>query len=100
LEAFDLSGQVLARTGWKLFWVDSEEMGKEGENALDGQSSSQWDTAHSGSPYPHEIVIDLGESVDVSGIRYLPSNDTQNPGRIKDFRVYVSDKPFGLTPRP
>ena len=34
----------------------------------------------------------------VGAIRYLPSSDTKNPGHIKDYRVYVSDKPFGLTP--
>jgi len=100
LEAFDASGQLLPRTNWKLLWVDSEEEGREGENALDGQSSSQWDTAHSSVSWPHEIVIDLGQGTAVGGIRYLPSSDTRNPGHIKDYRVYVSDQPFGLIPPP
>jgi len=98
LEAVDPSGQLVPRTNWKLLWVDSEETEREGENALDGQSSSQWDSAHSGATYPHEMVIDLGERIAIGGIRYLPSSDTKNPGRIKDFRVYVSDQPFGLVP--
>ena len=100
LEAVDTSGQLLPRTNWKLLSVDSEELGKEGENALDGQSSSQWETAHSGAPYPHEIIIDLGQSTAIGGIRYLPSSDTKNSGHIKDYRVYVSDRPFGLTSPP
>jgi beta-galactosidase len=100
LEAFDASGHLLPRTNWKLLWVDSEEEGREGENALDGQASSQWDTAHSGPPCPHEIVIDLGQNTTVDGIRYLPSSDPKNPGHIKDYRVYVSDHPFGLISPP
>jgi beta-galactosidase len=98
LEAFDAPGQVLPRTNWKLIWVDGAEPGHEGGNALDGQSSSTWDTPHSGTPYPHAIVIDLGQSTTVGGISYLPSSDTQFPGHIKDYKVYVSDQPFGLTP--
>jgi beta-galactosidase len=100
LEAYDSAGQILPRTNWKLFWVDSEELGFEGENALDGQSSSQWNTTLSNSPYPHAIVIDLGQSTAIGGIRYLPSSDLKNPGHIKDYRVYVSDKSFGLIPPP
>ena len=97
LEALDASSQLVPRTNWKLFWVDSEEQGREGGNALDGQSSSQWDSAHS-APYPHEIVVDLGQSTTIGGISYLPSSDTKYPGHIKNYRVYVSDQPFGLTP--
>jgi len=100
LEAFDASGQLLPRTNWKLLWVDSEEAGREGENALDGQSSSQWDTAHSGAFFPHAMVVDLGQSAAIGGIRYLPSSDPKNPGHIKDYRVYISDQPFGLVPPP
>ena len=98
IEALDATGQILPRTTWKVLWVDSEEAGREGENALDGQSSSQWETSRAGTPYPHEIVIDLGQSTLIGGIRYLPSSDTKNPGHIKDYRVYLNDQPFGLVP--
>jgi hypothetical protein len=41
----------------------------------------------------------MGEPTTVAGIRYLPrGGKPDDPGRIKDYRVYVSDKPFGLTP--
>ena len=96
LDASDPSGQVIPRTNWKVVWVDSEEQGREAEDALDGQASSQWDSAHAGSAYPHEIIIDLGQSLSVGGIRYLFSSDTKYPGQIKDYRVYIDDHPFGL----
>lgn len=101
IQTFDASGQVLPLTSWKLLWVEGEEPGREGENAIDGQASSQWDTAHSGAAhYPHEIVIDLRQSTAIGGIRYIAYSDTKNPGHIKDYRVYVSDQPFGLVPVP
>ncbi len=95
-EAIDANGQNLPRTNWKLLWVDSEQEGKEGENAIDGQSSSQWETSRSGGALPHEIVIDLGQSTTLGGVRYLPSSDGKNPGHVKDYRIFVSDTPFGL----
>jgi beta-galactosidase len=106
LDAISSKGEVLSKDKWKIFWVDSEEVIAESgnaENMLDGQPSSIWHTAYSGSTpgYPHRVVIDLGESVSIGGIRYLArAGNAGMPGRIKDYAVYVSDKPFGLEVSP
>jgi len=51
--------------------------------------------------YPHRIVIDMGASLPLGGIRYRPrGGNASDPGRIKDYRIYVGDTPFGLTPAP
>jgi beta-galactosidase len=102
LEALDANGQTIPNAAWKIIYVDSEDTAHGGiaENILDGQSSSAWQTAggDSAPDYPHRIVIDLGDSQTISGIRYLPKEGQPNdPGRIKDYHVYVSDQPFGLT---
>jgi len=39
------------------------------------------------------MVIDLGQEQVVTGLRYLPRQD-QASGRIRDYRVYLSAKPF------
>ena len=39
------------------------------------------------------IVLDLGKVQKLSGFRYLPRQDREN-GRIKDYEVYASPKPF------
>ncbi|MDQ3812665.1 MAG: discoidin domain-containing protein, partial [Armatimonadota bacterium] len=89
---------------WKVLWVDSEETVTEdgvAENAFDGQSASIWHTEYSSQTpdHPHRLVIDLGSSWLIAGIRYLPrSGDAGVTGRIKDYRIYLSDEPFGLTP--
>jgi beta-galactosidase len=97
LTATDANGQVIPNASWKILWVDSEDTARGGDaaNILDGQSSSAWQTAR--GDYPHRIVIDLGASQTISGLRYLPKEGKpDDPGRIKDYRVYVSDQPFGL----
>lgn len=97
------AGEPLSKAGWKILWVDSEEAlsnGADAENVLDGQPSSFWQTeAGDKKPgYPHRLVIDFGSSQSVSGIRYLPrGGKSESAGHIKDYRVYLSETPFGLS---
>lgn len=98
LWAVGADGKDLARTDWKIAYADSEELGSENgsaNNAFDLQPTTIWHTNYSGSadPMPHRLIIDLGKVVDLSGIRVLPRQDGVN-GRIKAYRVYVSEKPF------
>ena len=106
LDAFGPDGKDLPKSNWKVLWATSEELAAEdgsAEHAIDGQSATQWHTAYSKgtSPFPHRLVIDLGAPTALGGIRYLPrAGETGKPARIRDYRVYVSDQPFGLTPTP
>ena len=106
LDAVGVDGKSLIKDWWKVLWVSSEETEAEpgeAENALDGRSITHWHTRYQPEPasFPHRFVVDMGESLKLSGIRYLPrAGDAVQPGRIKDYRVYVSDKPFGLTATP
>jgi beta-galactosidase len=104
LDAVDASGQSLSKEKWKVLWVDSEDAlgsGTDAENLLDGQSSSHWGTQRGeGAPgFPHRIVIDLGESIPLNALRYLPrAGGPKTPGRVKDYCILVSDSPFSLEP--
>ncbi len=103
LDALNAKGEVMSKNKWAIFWVSSEETTAESgdaENMLDGQPASIWHSQYSkANPgFPHRVVIDLGESVDLGGIRYLARPGSGTPGRIKDYRVFVSDQPFGLVP--
>jgi beta-galactosidase len=77
--------------------VDSEERAKEdgtAENAIDGQTAnfwhSEWGAAQPG--HPHRLILDLGQSREVHGFRYVPRQGTGAVGgRIKDYRIYVGD---------
>lgn len=94
LYLLDAAGNEIPRSKWKVLYADSEETeGDDGkaDNVFDLQSTSIWHTEwQDKSPaHPHELVIDLGAVREISGIKYLPRQDSPN-GRIRDFRVYVS----------
>jgi beta-galactosidase len=91
-------GAPLRQDGWKVIYASSEEAVAEdggANNVLDGQPESFWHTEWHGTPtvHPHHLVIDLGREEAVGGFRYLPRQDMPN-GRIKDFRLYISQNPF------
>lgn len=104
LDAIDMAGQLLSKSGWKVLWASSEELADfsgEADNVLDGQPSSIWHTAMTptNAEPPHRLVIDLGASVTLGGIRCLPrGGKAEATGRIKDYKIYLSNAPFGLMP--
>lgn len=94
-------GKDLSRAKWKIAYADSEELdGENGsaDNLIDNQPTTNWHTQWSGNTpnHPHQVVIDLGEEVDLATLRILPRQDAVN-GRIKELRVYTSKTaPKGL----
>jgi HEAT repeat protein len=59
--------------------------------AGDGDLDTIWQTEFvGGSPgYPHELVVDLGESRETEGLLYVPRQDASE-GRVKAFEVSLS----------
>jgi hypothetical protein len=78
--------------------VDSEHPEFEGSRAMDGDPGSMWHTDFGGGQtrHPHEIIVDLGKTFEISGFSQLPRPGGGN-GTIKDFDCYLSDndKNFG-----
>lgn len=96
LEAIDAEGKAVSKKEWRVVWVSSEETNYAAghvEHVIDGQSSTYWQTER-GKEGPHRIVVDLGASRDLSGVRVLGMESC----RAADVRVYLADKPFGLQP--
>ncbi len=105
LAALSAAAQTPAATDkitLKFVRVDSEETAGEdgkGANAVDGDANTFWHTQwqDANPPCPHEIVIELVPPSTISGFTYLPRQDDQANGTIKDFEFYISDdsKDFG-----
>lgn len=98
LYLLDENGKELPRNKWKVIYADSEEIDSDdgkADNVFDLQSTSIWHTEWKDkSPkHPHQLVIDLGELINCSGLKYLPRQDGPN-GRIKDFKLYMNRKGF------
>lgn len=101
LEILDANGQKISRQHWKIMYADSEETDAANNlatNIFDLQESTIWHTRYTTekTKYPHSIVIDLGEDVLIAGFSYLPRAEQNKPGMIKDYRIYVSTKPYKL----
>ena len=60
--------------------------------ANDGDPATYWQTEFVGATpgYPHELVVDLGETRIVDGLLYVPRQDSAK-GRVKAFEVRLSD---------
>jgi len=97
LDLLDAAGQSIPHTVWTIAYVDSEErISEDGSalNAINGQTADFWHTEWSQAQpgHPHRLVIDLGQTVTISGFRYTPRPGNNSVGgRIKDYRVYVGE---------
>ncbi|MED3542126.1 M6 family metalloprotease domain-containing protein [Bacillus toyonensis] len=82
---------LIPQTNWTLKYVDSYNWYNLGTYAFDGNKDTFWHTNWSPvAPMPHEIQIDLGASYNLSKFSYLPRQDGQINGTIKDYEFYVS----------
>ena len=87
---------VLPSSQLRIVSVDSEELtGEPGaaENAIDGRDDSFWHTEwyYADPNHPHEIIIDLGDTYNVKGFRYLPRQDGWANGTVENYTFYVSN---------
>lgn len=85
----ELAGaQSLPKKNWKVSYVSSEEAGHEAIHAIDDNPTTYWRSAWPG--HPHEIQIDLGEEVSMSGFLYLPPKSVAPDQVGLKFEFYVS----------
>ena len=92
----DENNERLSREPWIVKYADSEDVAhvnRSADKTFDLQESTYWSTVE-GTPYPHSIVIDLGSSRTLTGFQYLPRMESNAPGSIKDFKIYVKPDNF------
>lgn len=91
----DATDEFVSQANWKLLYVDSEETVKADDpatNAFDDSPSTFWHTEWDESKTPpHEIQIDMGESLKLGAFRYIPRQDTDDHGIVDQYEFYVSD---------
>ena len=92
----DTNGERLSREPWIVKYADSEDVAhvnRSADKTFDLQESTYWST-EKGKQYPHAVVIDLGAVHTLSAFQYLPRMESEVPGGIKDFKIYVKTEPF------
>jgi hypothetical protein len=88
----------ISQRAWQVLFSDSEEAEAENgraQNAIDDSASTIWHTAYTNSKPapPHELQLDFGASYELTGMRYLPRQDSVDHGTIADYALYISEDP-------
>ena len=93
LNILDGAGSLIDRSNWQVNVNSYESVTNNfsGENAIDGDPASIWQTElnPAAGSHPNEIVVDLGADYSLSALQYLPRQDSAD-GRIKDYTVQIS----------
>ena len=92
----DENGERLSREPWKIRYADSEDIQSGNHSAdkiYDLQESTYWAT-QKGVKFPHFIVIDLGKVHTLSALEYLPRMESDVPGAIDSYSIYVKETDF------
>ena len=73
---------------------DSEHPGMEAFKAMDGNPGTIWHSIWRGAVtnLPHEIVVDLGKSREITGFTYQPRIHAAGKSAMKDYEVYLSNR--------
>ena len=96
LYLLDENGERLSREPWKISYADSEDIqtgNRAGDKIYDLQESTFWSTLK-GVKFPHHIIIDLGKERTVTALQYLPRMESNVPGAIKNYKIYVKKNQF------
>lgn len=82
---------VLSREDWTAT-ADSEQPGNEAANVIDDDRDTIWHSSWDPeSALPHWIQIDMGQQHVVSGISYIPRQDSSSNGNIGEHEILLSD---------
>ncbi|MEM8666970.1 MAG: sulfatase-like hydrolase/transferase [Planctomycetota bacterium] len=85
---------LIANQDFQVVRVSSQAGGNRIADAMiDGDPMTHWHTSFSPEilKHPHEVVIDLGKTHSLRGIRYLARQDGGWNGAVKDCEVSISD---------
>lgn len=95
LSETEIDPTLLNQDTWTLISADSqdEENPHLATDAFDNNPYTFWFTQWSGNQpvHPHEIQIDLGETADISGFKYLPRQDGKTNGNVMDYEFYATN---------
>jgi alpha-L-fucosidase len=88
----------IMKSKWKVHSLDAKTNLDKHENTLNRAFDDNIETFLSfrnigNNKYPHEIVIDLGETLTTNGFIYTPRQSGKGKEVIETYEVYISDSP-------
>ncbi len=83
----------ISKAKWKVVSTSYTNPQSDGKNAIDEDPGTIWHTYGPDGEHhlPQDIVIDMGEVVDVKAFTYLPRQDGTPHGMVDGYEFYLSD---------
>ena len=83
----------ISKSEWKLVSVDSQQGGNEAKLAFDGKNDTFWHTQWGSvePSCPHTLIIDMGQTYNVTAFTYLSRQDGNQNGMVKAYEFYLSN---------
>ena len=90
--SYDLD-MYINKSNWKVVGYDSQHGGNEARLAIDGKNDTFWHTEYQGSEpsCPHNIVIDMANTYQITAITYLSRQDGSQNGMVKQYEIFLSN---------
>ena len=73
-------------------WTVVSATGKDVKNArlaIDGKKETHW--CSKGGKFPKQVTVDLKQTVNIAGFRYLPIQGDDKAGTVYNYKFYVSN---------
>ena len=82
----------IAPAKWKVVFTDGQAAGADPVRAIDGDPATYWMTNYQpdAAKYPHEIQVDMTDTLDLKGFTYTPRHQLVRSGTIYTYAFYVS----------
>lgn len=80
---------LIPNPNYSLFSVSSQHANFPALNAIDGDSTTAWKSGN--GAFPHEYIVDLGQSYNLNGVGILSKTFTPLNGKLKEFELYISN---------
>lgn len=93
-DLLDIAGVPLNRSGWRASASSEQPISEPASNAIDGSAWTIWHNEWMNGPdkpFPHELIIDLGQPRYFNSFRYLPRSLGGTNGRIANWRFHWSN---------
>lgn len=90
IDLLDESGRPMEKDAWQVVYANTEQaVTGDADLLIDDNANTSWHSQWQGekTPFPHRVIIDLGEILPVKGIR-IRQRSPEQPGCVKDFRLY------------
>lgn len=83
----------IAPVKWNVTYTDGQVTGFDPSRAIDGDPATYWMTNYQpdAARYPHEIQVDLNDTLELKGFTYTPRHQMVRSGTIYTYAFYVSE---------